>query len=55
MDATIDEDGTLHTGTVGGTITVTLSVAGYSDEVEIVVKQQLSDGGATDEGVTEDW
>ncbi len=55
MNATIDEDGTLHTGTVGGTITVTLSVAGYSDEVEIVVKQQLSDGGATDEGVTEDW
>lgn len=55
MDATIDQDGTLHTGTVGGTITVTLSVAGYSDEVDIVVKQQLSDGGATDEGVTEDW
>ena len=55
MDATIDQDGTLHTGTVGGTITVTLSVAGYSDSVDITVRQKLSDGGETDEGVTEDW
>ena len=55
MDAAIDQDGTLHTGTVGGTITVTLSVAGYSDSVDITVRQKLSDGGETDDGVTEDW
>lgn len=55
MDAKIDQDGTLHTGTVGGTITVTLSAAGYSDSVDITVRQKLGDGGETNEGVTEDW
>ena len=57
MDATIDQDGRLHTGTVGGTITVTVRLpeSDYSDTVEIVVKEYLPDGGETDEGIGEEW
>lgn len=57
MNATIDEDGRLHTGTVGGTITVTVRLpeSDYSDTVEIVVKEYLPDGGETDEGIGEEW
>ena len=58
MDATIDKNnGRLHTGTVGGTITVTVRLpeSDYSDTVEIVVKEYLPDGGETDEGIGEEW